>query len=207
MSTPRLSDMQAAGFPLGGELLAVDFADTIITSTDLVTDLLADHTQAATWWQLEAGRLPAGARVPAAPPTLRLRCAVRELLDAHLAQRAAALTAVEDLNAAAAAVPMSIRLITTPDGSRQETRWHDEHGGEPALAAVARSAIELLAAPAAITRLRRCANPSCSMLFLAENPRRVWCTANICGNRARVARHYRTHQQGAARSPRPVHEP
>ncbi|SDP87791.1 CGNR zinc finger domain-containing protein [Lentzea jiangxiensis] len=28
------------------------------------------------------------------------------------------------------------------------------------------------------------------MLFLAENKRRVWCAANVCGNRARVARHY-----------------
>ncbi|WP_255731151.1 CGNR zinc finger domain-containing protein [Mycobacterium kiyosense] len=26
----------------------------------------------------------------------------------------------------------------------------------------------------------------CSMLFLATNPRRGWCTANICGNRAHV---------------------
>ncbi|WP_139810547.1 CGNR zinc finger domain-containing protein, partial [Mycobacterium avium] len=44
----------------------------------------------------------------------------------------------------------------------------------------------------------RCANPDCSMLFLATNPRRSWCTANICGNRARVARHYhrRTHTTG-----------
>jgi predicted RNA-binding Zn ribbon-like protein len=42
--------------------------------------------------------------------------------------------------------------------------------------------------------LRRCANPTCSMLFVAPNARRIWCTANICGNRTRVARHYeRTH--------------
>lgn len=45
--------------------------------------------------------------------------------------------------------------------------------------------------------LRRCANPTCSMLFLAENKRRKWCTSNICGKRARVARHYeRTHTDG-----------
>jgi predicted RNA-binding Zn ribbon-like protein len=40
-------------------------------------------------------------------------------------------------------------------------------------------------------RLRRCANPACSMLFLADTTRRQWCTPNLCGNRARVARHYR----------------
>jgi CGNR zinc finger len=42
----------------------------------------------------------------------------------------------------------------------------------------------------ALRRLRRCANPACSMIFIAVNPRRSWCTPGVCGNRARVARHY-----------------
>src|SRR6266566_219775 len=30
-----------------------------------------------------------------------------------------------------------------------------------------------------------------SMIFVAVNPRRSWCAPAVCGNRARVARHYR----------------
>nr|WP_272925044.1 CGNR zinc finger domain-containing protein [Streptomyces sp. SID8377] len=44
--------------------------------------------------------------------------------------------------------------------------------------------------------MRRCANPECSMLFLAGNSRRKWCTGNICGNRTRVARHCRRSRAG-----------
>jgi predicted RNA-binding Zn ribbon-like protein len=95
------------------------------------------------------------------------------------------------VNAAVAAAPTSARLTESGD---VETRWHTEYGGNAALAAIAREAIDLLSSPDRLARLRRCANPTCSMLFLAENKRRQWCTANICGNRTRVARHYeRTH--------------
>ncbi len=69
-------------------------------------------------------------------------------------------------------------------------RWHTEHGGNAGLAAIARETIDLLADPQRLQRLRRCANPACSMLFIAETKRRQWCTGNICGNRTRVARHY-----------------
>jgi predicted RNA-binding Zn ribbon-like protein len=41
------------------------------------------------------------------------------------------------------------------------------------------------------TGLRRCANPACSMIFIALNPRRSWCAPGVCGNRVRVARHHR----------------
>jgi predicted RNA-binding Zn ribbon-like protein len=70
------------------------------------------------------------------------------------------------------------------------TRWHPEHGGNPNLAAIAREGIALLADPRRSSQLRRCANPTCSMVFIAENSRRMWCAPNVCGNRARVARHY-----------------
>jgi predicted RNA-binding Zn ribbon-like protein len=68
-------------------------------------------------------------------------------------------------------------------------RWHTDAPQTLALAAAARSAMEILAGHT--DRLRRCANPACSMLFLADTTRRQWCTPNLCGNRARVARHYR----------------
>jgi predicted RNA-binding Zn ribbon-like protein len=101
-------------------------------------------------------------------------------------------TSIEDLNATTAAAPASLRMVMTDDGLQTETRWHPEYGGNAALAAMARETIELLANPEA---LRRCANPNCSMLFLAEHRRRQFCIGTRCGNRTRVARHYQKAKQ------------
>ena len=189
----RLEDMQGAGFPMGGEpSVAIDFVDTVMLAVDPSVDLLADH--AASWWQLQEGRLPGGEEPP--PVALRrLRSAIRETFEARIAGRAPSSSAVEDLNSFAASVPSSPRLEVGPEGFRAETRWHPEHGGNAKLAAVAREAVLLLADSLRAAQLRHCANPECSMIFLAENSRRVWCTANICGNRARVARHQRRQRQ------------
>ena len=192
---PTLATTQAAGFPMGGEpLVALDLVDTLMLVTDPPTDLLNSPENAATWWTLESSSLPEGP-LPDMVATRRLRAAIRELFDAHLEDRVPAGTSIDDVNAACGSVPTSMRLvIEAGDRARAETRWHVEHGGNPLLAAIAQEAIELLSAPDRLRRLRRCANPDCSMLFLAETDRRKWCTANICGNRVRVARHYeRTH--------------
>ena len=42
-----------------------------------------------------------------------------------------------------------------------------------------------------LTRVRRCANPQCTHVFLdtTKNGRRRWCDMRTCGNRAKAARH------------------
>jgi predicted RNA-binding Zn ribbon-like protein len=186
---------------VGGEpLVALDLADTVVLVTEPPTDLFDSAERMATWWALQAPRLPAGP-TPDPAATRRLRTAIRDLFDAHLEHRAPQSTSIEDVNAAAAGAPTSQRITKIHNGLTDvDTRWHTEHGGNAALAAIAREAIDLLSSPERLTRLRRCGNPACSMLFLAENRRRQWCTANICGNRTRVARHYeRTHGDAGRR--------
>ncbi|MEU9839973.1 CGNR zinc finger domain-containing protein [Actinomadura sp. NPDC048032] len=39
-----------------------------------------------------------------------------------------------------------------------------------------------------------CEADDCVLLFLPAHPRRRWCSAARCGNRVRVARHYRRHR-------------
>jgi predicted RNA-binding Zn ribbon-like protein len=132
--------------------------------------------------------LPPDASQPDVAATRRLRSAIRVLLDAQLAKREPPHEAVEAVNAAAAAAPGSPRLDPARGGLAVSWQWQTDAPQALALAAAARSAMEILADDAG--RLRRCANPACSMLFQAETTRRQWCTPNICGNRARVARHY-----------------
>lgn len=178
--------MQRAGFPMGGEpLVALDLADTVTASDG---ELLTSPGRSGDWWDLQLPSLP-GSVAPQVVPTRRLRTAIRDLLEAHLDGRTPASESVEEVNAAAASVPTSPRLPEGP--AAPSTRWHSEYGGNVALAAVAREVIELFGDPARLARLRRCANPECTMLFLATNRRRQWCAGNVCGNRTRVARHYR----------------
>ena len=197
-----LEAVQRAGFPVGAEpLVAIDLADTVMTAVEPARDLLAEPERSAVWWQLQSGRLPQAAAPPDPAAVRRLRTAIRDLFDAHLEGRVPRQTSVEDVNAAAASVPRSPRLDfrTTGDVPRTEVRWHTEFGGHVALAYIAGEAIELLGSPDRLSRLRRCANPGCSMLFLAETSRRCWCASNVCGNRVRVARHQEKVRNAAAK--------
>jgi len=62
-----------------------------------------------------------------------------------------------------------------------------------ALALIARASIDLLTGPDRM-RLGVCGAPGCVLFFLKESRRNQWCSAT-CGNRARVAQHYRRHRQ------------
>jgi predicted RNA-binding Zn ribbon-like protein len=189
--TAALQRAQDAGFPMGGEpSVAIDLVDTLMRAVTPAVDLL--EGKETTWWELQAGRVPHGP-APESMPTRRLRAALREALEARIDDGVPDPATVEELNAFADSVPSSPRLVVAGGDLRVDTRWHREHGGDPRLAAVARDGIALLADPERSAQLRRCASPTCSMLFLAENNRRIWCTPNICGNRTRVARHQQRH--------------
>jgi predicted RNA-binding Zn ribbon-like protein len=67
-----------------------------------------------------------------------------------------------------------------------------------ALAALARSAIELIAGPE-LAQIRNCASAGCSLMFIDHSRpgRRRWCSMERCGNRAKTAR-YRQRQRPSA---------
>lgn len=67
---------------------------------------------------------------------------------------------------------------------------------DAARAVIARAAMELLAGPLR-TELRACRAPGCVKFFVKDHPRREWC-CDHCGNRARVARHYRKRASSGA---------
>jgi predicted RNA-binding Zn ribbon-like protein len=115
-----------------------------------------------------------------------LRAAIRSAFQALVIGGAVPGDAVRALNDASAAVP-SWPVLDAADARRPVCR--SEIGSSSAagrvLAAIARSAIELLGGPDG-SRLRAC--DGCDRFFLAARPSQVWCSA-ACGNRARVARH------------------
>jgi predicted RNA-binding Zn ribbon-like protein len=186
-------------FPLIGEPLAVDLANTLLEREEGSVDLLATPERLSAWCEAEGERL--GVLDPAGfggrlPEFLMLRAAIRELFRGLLDGESPLEGAVKEINAASARVPRFRKLSwpKTEDrrgGLRAETRDLVSEEANIALARIARSAIELAGDPER-EFLRSCPAPGCPLIFCAENRRRRWCST-VCGNRVRVARHYRRH--------------
>ena len=186
---------QASGFMIGGEPLAVDLADTVVAVSEPVTDLLSDGDACERFWSLQGSRLPQGWEPPSLAETRKLRDAVRSLLVSALMQLPIELEHLEHVNRVSSLVTTALEATPGSDFVQRVERWNAKRPSDLALGAAARSAIDLLSEPGELGRLRQCANPNCSMLFVNGDIRRVWCTPNICGNRTRVARHYHRHHR------------
>jgi predicted RNA-binding Zn ribbon-like protein len=177
--------------------------NTVWADRDGIHDALTGRTDASAWLHAIAPRTDF--EIPkAAPPadqierlrTLRdaLRRIAAEATQDPRTRAASEMTvlsvAVKTLNAAAAETP-----------SWPALRWNNEKptrlirtttSGTPALVcAIAQQAVEMFAGDSR-HQLRACLAPGCVLYFVKDHPRREWCSAG-CGNRARVARHYRRH--------------
>lgn len=178
-------------FLLLGEPLALDLVNTRIRRDGADVDLLGESAALTAWLQAEHDRLSWGGTANVADLTavraLRdaidgLFCALRERQQPPIA----ALNEVNDVLSNPGSQPRLAwaktgpHLIPPPAPSKRATL----------LRTLAIDAVGVLTGPQA-HRLRQCAHPECRLQFVATNARRRWCSGALCGNRARVARHYR----------------
>ncbi|KPI26328.1 protein of unknown function DUF1470 [Actinobacteria bacterium OV450] len=179
-------------FPLTGEPLALDLLNTRPTGAG---DLIAGPEGLAAWLAAQEGRLGPVAEV--GPAEVAAVHAVREAAGAALAaarrgERPPA-NALRALNGAAAAAPAHPTLAWTPESGLTAT---PRRTGTPArclAAELAQATADLLTDPR-VREVRECEGADCVLLFLPAHPRRRWCVASACGNRARVARYYARHK-------------
>ena len=179
---------------MGGEGLAVDLADTIVTVTDPHTDLLADKTASDRFWNVHAPQLPLMWKPPTLKKTRALRNAIREIFDAVQQGTQIAEKPLEFINSSARLALPATRATLSNGLLERREEWQFQDPADLALAAAARSALDVLIGPDSLV-LRRCQSATCSMLFATGDARRRWCTPNLCANRDRVARHYRRHHR------------
>lgn len=123
-----------------------------------------------------------------------LRDSLDKLFDACLHDCRPDPGTVEAVNEIARRAPLHLRL--TWDHGPTAEPVIDASPLERALGEIVGEAITLLSGDDA-ELLRRCHGPRCVLLFIKNQPRRQWCTPE-CGNRARVARHYRRRQGRSA---------
>jgi len=114
-----------------------------------------------------------------------LRDAIRAVFGACVEGQQVPAPALGVINSAAAAAP--VWPVLGPSLEIEERT--DSEPLFAALGAIARAAMELLSGPLRAD-LRACRAPGCVKFFHKDHPRREWCCEH-CGNRARVARHYR----------------
>lgn len=207
----------ATGAPLLGEPLPVELMNTIWADRDGVHDALDDPEAALAWLRavhLRFDQSPSNIDTwlrAARPETVgetarelrRLRDALRRL--AALATgdpRAPAASAIEDRDGALAVVNHACSHATTwselhwPAGQHAQRVTHSSgSAGRAVVAMLAELGVELFSSDERHL-LRACLAPGCVLYFIGQHPRREWCSS-ACGNRARVARHYRRHRPAA----------
>lgn len=178
--------------PLRDERLALELHNTLYAGGGGLVDGLETADGLSAWLSAIGNRFPAPARDADASRQrefLALRAAVRDALRSALDGKPGPEATLEVLNGFAARAPHSPVAVVGADGQpRAETRYHGADATDVALATLAADAIELLAGPGR-EQLRACGAPGCVLMFLKEHPRRIWCS-DVCGNRARQARHY-----------------
>ena len=203
---------QDSHFVFDGGTLALDLLNTWRFNADQPLDLLQGPEDLVIW--LAAAGLPDGAycaELSSSPPNRRI------LLDEALWLRRDILLIVQSLVAGELPPPYTVdalnRILTEsgtsfrldsltipPEGDQEERmegqlvlNVHEHISSvlgvlQPIALSTARIVTE-----ANPTRIRQCASSNCMYWFLdtSKSGRRRWCSMSRCGNRAKVAKHYR----------------
>ena len=203
---------QDSHFVFDGGTLALDLLNTWRFNADQPLDLLQSPEDLVIW--LAAAGLPDGAycaELSSSPPNRRI------LLDEALWLRRDILLIVQSLVAGELPPPYTVdalnRILTEsgtsfrldsltipPEGDQEERMEGQlvlnvhEHIASVlgVLQPIALSAARIVT-EANPTRIRQCASSNCMYWFLdtSKSGRRRWCSMSRCGNRAKVAKHYR----------------
>lgn len=183
-----------------GGRLALDFINIVPSTAELSWGQLISFLQATRIVTPERGGelLALSHSNPQAAEALlrkgqRLGSALRVTFDALLHKQKILREWVEPVNEILRITEGHDELVLADRG--WEIEFVAREGGlEWLLAAVARSAAEIIA-EGAHARLRLCANPRCGLLFYdtSRTHRRRWCSMTVCGNRSKVAAFVRRH--------------
>ena len=178
--------------PGEGTSSALALVNTEIEPRGRAVDLLPDGRTLSDW--LRARGLKAGRSALIANEDLsrvrELRTAIRAAFTARAAGRRPPRTAIAAINSAAALVTSTPRLRWSEDRPEFQKVWDQgSPAGDVALAEIAADAIDVILGDRG-DRLRLCEAHGCNRMFIQDHRRRRWCS-RACGDRVRVARHYR----------------
>jgi len=206
MVIPKSPDYPA--FEITGGALCLDLANTVNQRPTTAAEGLRTYEDLVGWAE-QAGVLTAAegqalreeaARRPAdAAAALSVVRELREALHGTFAAQArGALAPTDALAMINTALPPALARLEIHPADGGYT-WSWRRAGDQLdsmLAPVIDSAADLLTSPDLI-RVRECESAACGWLFLdrSRNRSRRWCDMTVCGNRAKVRRHYQRSKQ------------
>ncbi len=177
----------------------VDFLENFADLTGWMTSAgLLEESEAKTLRRRWHGTSEADAAVAQAK---QLREALREVLAAYLSRTKMPARGLGILNDALGAGRTTSQLEWDEKAESFIRTLHHDADGTPAQAVtLLAEAVARLLTEKDLTLVRRCENPACVLHFYdtSKNHRRRWCSMDICGNRMKVAAHYRR-QKGEGR--------
>ncbi len=183
------------------EPLPVRLMNTVWGSRDGVHDSLSTVAQLQQWARQCGVRPSTGLTRADVDQARSLRDALRRLAADQLDDRRPGavsnrLTAREALDVLNGFLATCVPEVRAEGGSGLRRDWRSSVSGfDRQLVALALGASDLLAKEE--TALGACHGPGCVLYFERVPARREWCSPG-CGNRARVARHYRRHSDAPA---------
>jgi len=122
---------------------------------------------------------------------LALRRALLAMAEKLATRRPVPSASLQVINKAIGKCPARV-LLARNSGRFEETTRLDLCEPEQLMVPIAQSASDLLCR-GDLALVKRCANPACGTFFYdtSKNHTRRWCSTTECGNRMRVAAHYR----------------
>jgi predicted RNA-binding Zn ribbon-like protein len=169
---------------------ALEFAATLAGRLREPQERLAEPHDLSRWLS-EAGLAVDGPCDDALLDEARtLREAIYRTLDAARANRRPRRADVDQVNRWARQ-PVPVPQLT----AKLQSTWSAADPARAALARIAAASVELIAG-ADLGRIRNCADPTCSLLFIDHSRpgRRRWCSMDGCGNRDKTARYRHRHR-------------
>lgn len=199
-------------FLLFGNALWLDLVNTEIVAGGQRVDLLESFVDLIDW-SVEAGAIGAeearrvrqlGAKADgerALAAARRFRSFLRAIAEAAAAGRPIGRDALAEINAVLARPVHASEIRRTGAGFERLERWLFE-APDDLLVPVAESARDLLCG-GDLSLVRKCRNPECILFFYdtTRNRARAWCSMSTCGNRTKVAAHYRRHHPESGKKP------
>jgi predicted RNA-binding Zn ribbon-like protein len=196
-------ERQGASFYFVGERLCVDFVNTEIVDGENRIDLLRSFDDLVDWCAaaqvISAGEARALARRSGDPDAqqtieraVRFRAALRDMLERLAKGRTNLPQETLDTINQILALGGGDREVVHTKGGYETRRRRNFAAPSQLLVPLAESAADLLSNDD-LTLIKRCQNPQCILFFYdaTKNHARRWCSMAACGNRAKVAAHYR----------------
>ena len=198
--------MRDIPFLFVGNHPCLDFINTALLLDGEPRDLLATPSDVVAWaveakllTQAEADRLeqPSGKEGQAGmlEEVRTFRALLRDMVERIAAEKPLPQTAVNAINEG---LRTRVRYpqVTSRKGTFERRYQMQSRSAPQVLGLLAESAADLLTA-CDLSLIKKCQNPACVLFFYdtTKNHARHWCSMSLCGNRHKVAAHYRRNRK------------